>query len=111
MNIPSKNNNQSSVSVKASLNKQSIQIFNRDKVYDHVSTNSNDVGIPRKEKDVDISKHVNVNIPQNINVNIPSKNNNLSSVPVKVSLNKQSIQMFNRDKVNDHCQQLIIMST
>ena len=97
MNIPSKNNNLSSVPFKASLNKQSIQIFNRDKVNDRVSTTNNDVGITTKT-----NKNINVNIPQNINVNILFKNNNQSSVPVKVYLNKQPIQIFKRDKVYDH---------
>ena len=36
-----------------------------------------------------------VNIPQNKDVDIPSKNNNQSSVNVKVSLNKVFNQLFN----------------
>ena len=47
-----------------------------------------------QKKDVDIPQK-NVNIPQNKDVDIRSKNNNQSSVHVKVSLNKVYNQLFN----------------
>ena len=50
MDIPSKNDNQSSVPVKVPLNKVSSQFFNNDTVNDHVSTNNKDFGIPNKKK-------------------------------------------------------------
>ena len=113
MNILSKNNNQASLPVKVYKQKVSIQIFNSNTLNGHVSTNNYDVCIPKQIKivarpkninvniikDVDIPKNININIPQNINVNIPSKNNDQSSVPVKLPLNKQSIQIFNSDIV------------
>ena len=55
VNIPSKNNNQSSVHVKVLRNKVSNQLFKSNTVNDHVSTNDKDVSIPKK-KDVDIPK-------------------------------------------------------
>ena len=75
-----------------------------------INSNNIDLYIPKQLKAVDklkninvnIPKNVNVNIPQNINVNILFKNNNQSSVPVKVYLNKQPTQIFKRDKVYDH---------
>ena len=47
-----------------------------------------------KNKDVDIPNKIDVNIPQNKNVDIPFKNNNQSSVHVKVPLNKVSNQFL-----------------
>ena len=94
VDIPSKNNNQSSVNVKFPRNKVSNQLFNSDTVKYHVSTNNKDVSIPQK-KDVDIPNKKDVNIPQNKDVDIPSKNNNQSSVNVKVSFNKLFNQLFN----------------
>ena len=92
MDIRSKNNNQSSVHLKVPHNKVSKQWFNSDIVKDHVSTNNKDVSIPKKG-----CRHTpkNVNIPQNKDVDIRSKNNNQSSVHVKVSLNKVYNQLFN----------------
>ena len=58
VDIPSKNNNQELVPVKLSTKKVSNQIFNCDTVKYHVSTNNNDVGIPKKIKDVDIPKNI-----------------------------------------------------
>ena len=55
MNIPSKNNNQSSVHVTIPRKKVFNQLFNSDIVKDHVLTNDKDVSIP-KNKDVDIPK-------------------------------------------------------
>ena len=49
-----------------------------------------------------VTNKVDVDMPQNKNVDIPSKNDNQSSVPVKVPLNKVSNQFFNNDTVNDH---------
>ena len=43
-----------------------------------------------------------VDIPQNKDVNIPSKNNNQSSVHVKVFRNKVSNQLFKSNTVKDH---------
>ena len=93
MDIPSKNNNQPSVSVNVPPNKVSNRSFNSKTVKYHVSTNNKDVGIPNK-KDVDIPKEIDVYIPQNKDVNISTKNNNQSSVPVKVLPNKVSYQSF-----------------
>ena len=55
VNIPSKNNNQSSVHVTIPRKKVFNQLFNSDIVKDHVLTNDKDVSIP-KNKDVDIPK-------------------------------------------------------
>ena len=55
VNIPSKNNNQSSVHVTIPRKNVFNQLFNSDTVKDHVSTNDKDVSIP-KNKDVDIPK-------------------------------------------------------
>ena len=68
MDIPSKNNNQSSVPVKVPLIKVSNQFFNNDTVKDHVSTNNKDVGIPNK-KDADTPNKMDVNILQHKDVN------------------------------------------
>ena len=76
MDIPSKNNTQSSVPVKVLLNKISNQFFNSDTVKDHVSANNKDVGIPNK-KDVDINQKIDVNIPQNKDMEIPSVHVNI----------------------------------
>ena len=56
MDIPSRNNNQSSVHDKFYRNKVFNQLFNSDTVNDHVSTINKDVSIPQK-KDVDIPKN------------------------------------------------------
>ena len=53
MNIPSKNNNQSSVHVTVPRKKVSNQLS----VKDHISTNDNDVSIP-KNNDFDIPKNI-----------------------------------------------------
>ena len=50
VDIPSKNNNQSSVLVKVPRNKVSNQLFNSDIVNNHVSTNNKDVRIPNQKK-------------------------------------------------------------
>ena len=55
VNIPSKNNNQSSLHIKVPRNKLLNQLFNSDTVKYHVSTNDKDISIP-KNKDVDIPK-------------------------------------------------------
>ena len=85
VNIPSKNNNQSSVHVTILRKKVFNQLFNSDIVKDHISTNNKDVGIPQKKD---------VNIPQNKDNNISFENNNQSSVLVKVPLNKVSNQFL-----------------
>ena len=102
MNIPSKNNNQSSVPVKVPSNKTSNQFFNSDTVKDHVSTNNKDVGIPKPKKNVDIPQKMDVNIPQTKDMDITCKNNNQSSVPVKVPFNKVSNQFLDNETVKDH---------
>ena len=89
MDIRSKNSNQSSVHLKVPRNKVFNQLFNRDTVKDHVSTNNKDVSICRHTP----KKYV--NIPQNRDVDIRSKNNNQSSVHVKISRNKVYNQLFN----------------
>ena len=55
VNILSKNNNQSSIHVTVPRKKVSNRLFNTDTVKDHVSTNDNDVSIP-KNNDFDIPK-------------------------------------------------------
>ena len=45
MDIPSENNNQSSVNVNVPRNKVSNQLFNSDTVFDHVSTINKDDSI------------------------------------------------------------------
>ena len=76
MNIPSKNNNQSSVHVALPRNKVSNQLS----VKDHVSSNDKDVSMPKnkdvsipKNKDVSIPKNKDIDIPQNEDIHIPSK--------------------------------------
>ena len=93
MDIPSKNNNQSSLPVKVPTKKVSKEFFNSDIVKDHISTNNKDVGIPQKKD---------VNIPQNKDNNISFENNNQSSVLVKVPLNKVSNPFFNIDIAKYH---------
>ena len=66
MDIPSKNNNQSSVLVTFPRNKVSNQLFNSDTVKYYVSTINKDVSIPKK-KDVDILKKKDVDILQKKN--------------------------------------------
>ena len=72
MNIPSKNNNRSSVHVTVPCKKVSNQL----PVKYHVSTNDNDVSIPRN-KDVDIPPKRDLNIRQRKDVNIPSVHVNI----------------------------------
>ena len=95
MNIPSKNNNQTSVSDKVSLNKVTTPIFNTVTVN---ATTNKGVGIPTKIN-VDIPPKK-FNIPHNENLNIPSNNNNQSSVSDKVPLNKVATPIFNTVTVN-----------
>ena len=76
MDIPSKNNNQSSLHATVPRNKVSNRLFNSDTVKDHVSTNDKDVSIFKK-KDVEIPKKKDVDIPQNEDVNIPSVHVNI----------------------------------
>ena len=90
MNIPSKNNNQTSVSDKVSLNKVTTPIFNTVTVN---ATTNKGVGIPTKinvdipPKKFNIPHNENLNIPSNINEHIPQneKVNILSNINEHVS--------------------------
>ena len=86
MNIPSKNNNQSSVHVTFPRNKVSNQLS----VKDHVSSNDKDVSMP-KNKDVSIPKNKDVDIPQNEDMHIPSKIINNHQFMLKFLITKYPI--------------------
>ena len=96
MNIHFNNNNQTSVPDKFPLNKVATTIFN---IVTVNGTTNNDVGLSTKIN-VDIPPIKKVNIPHDESVIVPSNNNNQTSVPDKVSLNKVATTIFNTVTVN-----------